>query len=344
MKYLLLVTTSLFLIGTSVSQNIFGIVHFENRDNTAGTTMVEIQKTNSSNPPPVSCKTEAAVDTAGVEYLQDSIVAYKYNGWPMFGCNPFLDKAWAQIYPNWNTFNVEKILIKFAAITGTGNIKINLYDVAAGLPAAVLSTYTLNITTIDTASNNFTVATLLTPVNVTSHFAVGVDASGLYTTGSISGVIQIRSTLQDEPHQSSNARCYVKLSSTGYTWETVATAWNVNPATGVTNSNLLIFPVVSGSYNTAITETQEINGIKLTQSYPNPSTDFTKIEYQIPETSDVKIDLIDMTGKVVMHLNEGIKTAGKHEVSLKVTGIAAGSYFYSLSAGDRRLTKELIIQ
>ncbi len=72
---------------------------------------------------------------------------------------------------------------------------------------------------------------------------------------------------------------------------------------------------------------------KVHQNYPNPFNPSTKIRFEIPRTSQVKLNIYDNSGKLVdspvnQKLGEGI-----YEVQWNAVNHASGIYFYRLEAG-----------
>ncbi|MDX2360666.1 MAG: T9SS type A sorting domain-containing protein [Crocinitomicaceae bacterium] len=95
------------------------------------------------------------------------------------------------------------------------------------------------------------------------------------------------------------------------------------------------------------TSTANINeelqgGLKMENS-PNPFNEFTIVNYEIPAAGDVTLKVFDLTGKQIVELNEGHKTAGAYSIQVNGNGLAAGSYFYTLSVGSKQITKRMII-
>lgn len=70
--------------------------------------------------------------------------------------------------------------------------------------------------------------------------------------------------------------------------------------------------------------------------YPNPITSQTEIFFELPESAGVKIEVMDMTGKVVKQVcNENFGT-GKQKQSLNMSGFAKGIYNCVITAGKQR--------
>jgi hypothetical protein len=102
--------------------------------------------------------------------------------------------------------------------------------------------------------------------------------------------------------------------------------------------NLAIFAVFDQI--TAVNE--YYNGMKLA-NYPNPAADFTTISYSLESASkNVRIEVIDNTGKAVFSSNEGFKPAGDYSIKLNMTDLSAGAYYYTLFTDNGRITKKII--
>ena len=83
----------------------------------------------------------------------------------------------------------------------------------------------------------------------------------------------------------------------------------------------------------------------LGQNYPNPFDGATNISYYIPKTSNVRISLIDVNGRVIKVLQDRKnQTAGGYTLSFNRSSIAKGIYYYKMEAGEYIETKKMIIQ
>jgi hypothetical protein len=81
----------------------------------------------------------------------------------------------------------------------------------------------------------------------------------------------------------------------------------------------------------------------LNRVYPNPFNSSTKIEYSLPETRKVRIEIYDLLGrKIAILLNES-KQAGYHQVVWDASGHSSGVYFYRIEAGDFIETRKMIL-
>lgn len=74
---------------------------------------------------------------------------------------------------------------------------------------------------------------------------------------------------------------------------------------------------------------------KLSQNYPNPFNPVTKINYDLPKDSKVKIVIYDILGREVKRLvNNELKTAGFYIVDFNAMNYASGVYFYRIEAEE----------
>ncbi len=86
------------------------------------------------------------------------------------------------------------------------------------------------------------------------------------------------------------------------------------------------------------------NQASLGQNYPNPFAQTTEIAYELIKSNNVVIEVTDLTGRVVLSLDEGQKPAGKHKLILHADELDQGIYFYSLKAGNSLKTKRMVVK
>ncbi|MCB2199435.1 T9SS type A sorting domain-containing protein [bacterium] len=83
--------------------------------------------------------------------------------------------------------------------------------------------------------------------------------------------------------------------------------------------------------------------VKLLPNQPNPFNPVSLITYQLPADQPVSLSLFNVMGQRVMVLDEGHRRAGLHQVQLDASGLASGVYLYQLEAGNRKLTRKLML-
>lgn len=102
--------------------------------------------------------------------------------------------------------------------------------------------------------------------------------------------------------------------------------------------------VLYTSNNTAGYETDALpDEFALHQNYPNPFNPATVIRYQLPVSSDVQLEVFDLSGRRVATLVNGSVRAGSHEVSFDASDLSSGIYIYRLKAGNQEFTRKLTL-
>lgn len=81
----------------------------------------------------------------------------------------------------------------------------------------------------------------------------------------------------------------------------------------------------------------------LAQNYPNPFNPTTVISYQLPVSSQVRLEVYDMLGRNVATLVNEQVAAGRHNVNFDASNLSSGVYLYRLQAGSQIMTKKLTI-
>lgn len=85
----------------------------------------------------------------------------------------------------------------------------------------------------------------------------------------------------------------------------------------------------------------------LHQNYPNPFNPVTTMSYDLPSSSDVKLTVYDITGRVITTLRNGHESAGTYEVEWSGTDdpgnpVSTGLYFCRLEAGKYTKTIKML--
>ena len=83
--------------------------------------------------------------------------------------------------------------------------------------------------------------------------------------------------------------------------------------------------------------------ITLHQNFPNPFNPTTKIQYSIPQSSNVVIKVFNILGREIETLVNEEKPVGTYEVNWNASNLTSGVYFYRLQAGDFAQTRKMIL-
>jgi hypothetical protein len=85
------------------------------------------------------------------------------------------------------------------------------------------------------------------------------------------------------------------------------------------------------------------NTVSLSQNHPNPFSNTTSVRYTLNEATNVSFDLFDQTGRMVMSINRGVEAAGMQTIDIDANDLSNGIYFYTLTAGNQKATKKMVV-
>lgn len=91
---------------------------------------------------------------------------------------------------------------------------------------------------------------------------------------------------------------------------------------------------------------EDVSGIPnifyLSQNYPNPFNPTTTIEYGLPRSSDVTIEVFDLLGRQVALLEDGTQQAGVHRITFDASHLGSGVYYYRIKASEFQQIRKLL--
>ena len=102
-------------------------------------------------------------------------------------------------------------------------------------------------------------------------------------------------------------------------------------------------PVVRINFDPSVSVEDEVANITVGQNFPNPFNGNTTVNYELNSTETVTVEITDITGKVIAVMNEGVRTAGSHVLTINSNNLAAGTYYYTLSTSKGKVTKAMTI-
>lgn len=82
---------------------------------------------------------------------------------------------------------------------------------------------------------------------------------------------------------------------------------------------------------------------KLSQNYPNPFNPTTTIQYTIPQSGNVKLELYDLLGRKIKTYINTIVSSGNYDITLNLREYSSGIYIYKLSLENISISKKLIL-
>lgn len=83
--------------------------------------------------------------------------------------------------------------------------------------------------------------------------------------------------------------------------------------------------------------------LQLLQNFPNPFDRTTIIPFTLDQPQPVTLQVFDMAGKEVMKVDEGTMSRGSQRIEIDGAALAPGIYFYTLTAGQERMTRKMTV-
>ncbi|MCC5926345.1 MAG: carbohydrate binding domain-containing protein [Bacteroidetes bacterium] len=81
----------------------------------------------------------------------------------------------------------------------------------------------------------------------------------------------------------------------------------------------------------------------LSQNFPNPFNPTTRIQFELPESGQVKLEVFNMMGQRVATLVNETRSAGSHSVTFDASALSSGMYLYRLQAGNTVLMNKMTL-
>ncbi len=81
----------------------------------------------------------------------------------------------------------------------------------------------------------------------------------------------------------------------------------------------------------------------LNQNYPNPFNPTTQIQFSIPESDNVRLDVYTITGQLVANVVNGRVNSGSHTISFDGSALASGVYIYRLQTSTQTITRKMTL-
>jgi hypothetical protein len=85
------------------------------------------------------------------------------------------------------------------------------------------------------------------------------------------------------------------------------------------------------------------NSFELGQNYPNPFSQTTIFPYQTEKTGNVSFRILDLSGKQIEVINEGMKSAGKFKLELNSEKLKNGVYYLQMTTDQHTITRKMVV-
>jgi hypothetical protein len=88
---------------------------------------------------------------------------------------------------------------------------------------------------------------------------------------------------------------------------------------------------------------ENADNITVSENFPNPVKSSTMISYNLAKNANVNVDVFDMSGRLVISMPQGNQATGTHRVIINAENLSNGTYFYTLTAGENKTTKKMVV-
>jgi hypothetical protein len=88
----------------------------------------------------------------------------------------------------------------------------------------------------------------------------------------------------------------------------------------------------------------ETTGFEVSQNYPNPACGSTQICVKLDQAVAVRVSLTDISGRVIRVQDAGTLNPGQNYLTLGLPDLKPGVYAYTVQAGNRKISRKLILQ
>jgi hypothetical protein len=109
------------------------------------------------------------------------------------------------------------------------------------------------------------------------------------------------------------------------------------------SSSSTVVTISGTTSNASVALTTSGQGYRLDQNFPNPFHGQTQLTIVIPQSSVVRLDIVNQAGEVVQSVMNQHIDQGSYTVTIDASNLASGTYYYSLTSGDVRLTRQMLL-
>ncbi len=134
----------------------------------------------------------------------------------------------------------------------------------------------------------------------------------------------------------------ITASTPQYTSKQQSTTYNSSSNSGTSVENFTMNKTIT-SVQTKNSESAVPSRYVLENNYPNPFNPSTIIQFELPASSQVKLDIYNILGQRVAELVNQKLTAGHYSYKFDASNLASGVYLYRLEAGKFVSTKKMIL-
>jgi hypothetical protein len=118
---------------------------------------------------------------------------------------------------------------------------------------------------------------------------------------------------------------------------------DLNPLVTTSSEARFILKVTRGETTDIVVPSDLPSEISLSQNFPNPFNPTTSIRFELPERTEVRLAVYDLTGREVATLANGAFAPGSHSVNFSAAELSSGVYVYRLDAAGQTHTRKMTL-
>ena len=99
---------------------------------------------------------------------------------------------------------------------------------------------------------------------------------------------------------------------------------------------------VLGNGNPPLGIDNNVEAVNWVEAYPNPFAQEVNLKFEIESAADVRVELVDLQGRVVFRTNPERMMPGENEILMNTGRLNPGIYFYRVFANNRMATGKLV--
>jgi len=84
--------------------------------------------------------------------------------------------------------------------------------------------------------------------------------------------------------------------------------------------------------------------VTISQTMPNPAVNNAAFNVTLTENANVNVSVTNLMGQTVKVLPTMTMQAGTSSVNMNVSDLTSGVYFYTVEAGNKAVTKKMIVK
>ena len=82
---------------------------------------------------------------------------------------------------------------------------------------------------------------------------------------------------------------------------------------------------------------------ELYQNYPNPFNPSTHIDFSLPESANIQLEIYNILGQKVQTLKNERMAPGYYSITFEANSLSSGLYIYQLQMGNKVITKRMLL-